>query len=137
MSHILQVKLNFYFGRLEQWAADTVAHGEQLEVRCLAQGSHLSRGHFLPELRFEPTTSGYKSNALSTRPRLPICMHIGVAEAEKPACFSMCVVNETMRLHHSFTQRHAEHAELILKFYFCGLLFTDTSPYCIFICVLT
>ncbi len=26
---------------------------------------------FLPELRFEPTTSGYKSNALSIRPRLP------------------------------------------------------------------
>ncbi len=35
-------------------------HLEQLGVRCLAQGSHLSRGHFLPEPRFEPTTSGYK-----------------------------------------------------------------------------
>ncbi len=45
-----------------------VAPGEQ----CLAQGSHLSRGQFLPEPRFEPTTSGYKSNALSTRPRLPL-----------------------------------------------------------------
>ncbi len=32
---------------------------------------HLCRGHFLPEPRFEPTTSGYKSNALSIRPRLP------------------------------------------------------------------
>ncbi len=41
---------------LEQWAADT---GEQLGVRCLAQESHLSRGQFLPEPRFEPTTSGY------------------------------------------------------------------------------
>ncbi len=41
--------------------------GEQLGVRCLAQGSHLSRGHFLPEPGFEPTTSGYKSNALSIR----------------------------------------------------------------------
>ncbi len=40
-------------------------------VRCLAQGSHLSRGQFQPETRFEPTTSDYKSNALSTRPRLP------------------------------------------------------------------
>ncbi len=56
---------------MEQWAADIVAPGEQLGVRCLAQGSHLCRGHFLPEPRFEPTTSGYKSNALSIRPRLP------------------------------------------------------------------
>ncbi len=32
-----------------------------------AQGSHLSRGQFLPEPRFEPTTSGYKSDALSIR----------------------------------------------------------------------
>ncbi len=55
---------------LEQWAADTAAPGEQLGVRCLAQGSHLSRGQFL-EPRFEPKTSGYKSNALSIRPRLP------------------------------------------------------------------
>ncbi len=43
----------------------------QLGVWFLAQGSHLSRGQFLPEPRFEPTTSGYKPNALSTRPRLP------------------------------------------------------------------
>ncbi len=34
------------------------APGEQLEVQCLAQGSHLGRGQFLPEPRFEPTTSG-------------------------------------------------------------------------------
>ncbi len=52
---------------LEQWAADTATPGEQLGVRCLAQGSHLSRGTFLPEPRFKPTTSGYKSDALSTR----------------------------------------------------------------------
>ncbi len=38
-------------------------------VWCLAQGSHLSRGQFLPVPRFEPTTLDY--NALSTRPRLP------------------------------------------------------------------
>ncbi len=31
----------------------------RLGVRCLAQGSHLSRGHFLPEPGFEPTTLGY------------------------------------------------------------------------------
>ncbi len=47
---------------LEQWAV-----GEQSGVRCLAQGSHLSRGQLLPEPRFETTTSGYKSDALSTR----------------------------------------------------------------------
>ncbi len=52
---------------LEQWAADAAAPGEQLKVRCLALGSHLSRGQFLPEPRFEPTTSGYKSDALSIR----------------------------------------------------------------------
>ncbi len=42
----------------------------RFEVRCLAQASHLSHGQFQPELRFEPTTSGYKSNAQSTRPRV-------------------------------------------------------------------
>ncbi len=60
---------------LEQWAAGTAAPGEQSGVRCLAQGSHLSRGQFLLEPRFEPTTSGYKSDALSIRdttaPNLP------------------------------------------------------------------
>ncbi len=29
----------------EQWAVDTVAPGQQLGVRCLAQGSHFSRRH--------------------------------------------------------------------------------------------
>ncbi len=52
---------------LEQLAADAAASGEQLGVRCLAQGSHLSRGQFLPEPRFEPTTSGYKYDTLSIR----------------------------------------------------------------------
>ncbi len=55
----------------QQWAADAAAPGEQSGVRCLAQGSHLSRGQFLPERRFEPTTSGYKSDALPIRPRPP------------------------------------------------------------------
>ncbi len=45
--------------KLEQWAADCAASGEQSGVRCLAQGSHLSRGHFLLEPGFEPTTLGY------------------------------------------------------------------------------
>ncbi len=35
------------------------APGEQLGVRCLAQGSHLSREHFLAEPGFEPTTLSY------------------------------------------------------------------------------
>ncbi len=52
---------------LELWAADTTVLGEQLGVRCLAQGSHLSRGQFLPEPRFDPTISGYKSDAPSIR----------------------------------------------------------------------
>ncbi len=61
-------------------------HPEQLGIWYLAQGSHLSHGiesgenprysplshqQFLTEPRFEPTTSGYKSDALSIRPRLP------------------------------------------------------------------
>ncbi len=54
---------------LEQWAADAAEH---LGVRCLAQGSHLNCGQFLLEPRFEPTTSGYKSNALSIRPPQPL-----------------------------------------------------------------
>ncbi len=41
--------------------------GSSLEVRCLAQGSHLSRRQFLPEPRFESTTSGYRSDTLSIR----------------------------------------------------------------------
>ncbi len=41
--------------------------GEQSGVRCLAQGSHLSRGQFLPEPRFEPITSGYKSRHIKDR----------------------------------------------------------------------
>ncbi len=47
----------------------TPAPGEQSGARCLAQGSHLSHGQFLPEPRFKPTTSGYKSDALSIRAR--------------------------------------------------------------------
>ncbi len=37
---------------LEQWTADAAAPGEQSGVRCLAQGSHLSREQFLPEPRY-------------------------------------------------------------------------------------
>ncbi len=72
----------------EQWAANAAAPGEQLGVRCLALGSHLSRGieggenapyslspPTIPAgagTRYEPTTLGYKSDALSIRPRLPL-----------------------------------------------------------------
>ncbi len=40
-------------------------------VGSLAQGSHLKRGQFLVEPRFEPTTLGYKSDALSIRLQMP------------------------------------------------------------------
>ncbi len=43
------------FNPWKQWAAAIAVPGEQ----CLAQGSHLSRGLFLPEPGFEPTTLGY------------------------------------------------------------------------------
>ncbi len=46
-----------------KWAANAAAPGEQLGVWCLAQGSHLSCGQFLPEQS--------KSNTLSIRLRLP------------------------------------------------------------------
>ncbi len=55
---------------LEQWSADTAAPREQLGVQWLALESQFSPGQFLPEPRFKPTTSDYKSNALSTRPWL-------------------------------------------------------------------
>ncbi len=53
------------------WSSGAANAAAQLGVRCLAQGSHLSRGQFLPEPRFKPTTSCYKSDALSIRPWLP------------------------------------------------------------------
>ncbi len=67
----------------DQWAAIAPAPGEQLGVRCLAQG-HLSHGieggesavhsqsplQSLPDLRFEPATFGYKSDSLTIRPWL-------------------------------------------------------------------
>ncbi len=61
-------------------------------VRCRAQGSHLSRGHFLPEPGFKPTTLFYKSNALSTRPRLPrywarLPQLLGIFHVMEDLCF--------------------------------------------------
>ncbi len=72
----------------EQWAAIyAAAPGEQLGVRCLAQGSHLSRGieggesagHSLPPptIPAGPETRtrnllGYESDSLTIRPRLPL-----------------------------------------------------------------
>ncbi len=71
----------------EQWAAIAPAPGEQLGVRCLAQG-HLSHGieggesavhsQSPPSIpagaRIKPANqrpSGYKSNSLTIRPQLP------------------------------------------------------------------
>ncbi len=56
---------------LEQWGADANVSGEQLGDQCLALGTHLNHGQFLPEPRFEPTTLGYKTDALSIRPPEP------------------------------------------------------------------
>ncbi len=72
----------------EQWAANAAVPGEQLGVRCLAQGSHPSHGieggesagYSLPPTDnpcrtwdSNPRPSGYKSNSLSIRPQLPLC----------------------------------------------------------------
>ncbi len=70
LSHTQLYRVNV-FSAFNPSKCTHTAPGEQLGVRSLAQGSHLSRGHFQPEPGFEPTTSGYKSNALSIRPRLP------------------------------------------------------------------
>ncbi len=70
---------------LEQWAANADVPGEQSGVRCLAQGSHLSRGieggenarYWLPPptipagAEIRTRNLGYKSYTLSIRPRLP------------------------------------------------------------------
>ncbi len=66
-----------------QWAASTVAPGEQLGVRCLAQG-HLSRGIeggeralyiHSPQQQFLPARDSnsqpYESDSLTIRPQLP------------------------------------------------------------------
>ncbi len=67
----------------EQWAANAVAPGEQLGVPCSRVSPQLwyrrwrerccSPPHqqFLQDLRFEPTTSDYRSRSLSIRPQLP------------------------------------------------------------------
>ncbi len=74
---------------LEQWAAIyAVAPGEQLGVRSLAQGTHLSRGieggesavHSLPPPTIpagpdsNPWPLGYDSDSLTIRPRLPLLL---------------------------------------------------------------
>ncbi len=75
---------------LEQWAANAAAPGEQLGVRCLAQGSHLSRGieggesagYSLPPptIPAGPETRTHDlrvtSPTLSIRPRLPLILCI-------------------------------------------------------------
>ncbi len=55
-----------------------------------------------------------------------IYSYIEAAEAENTGSVT---VNETVRLRHSFTQRHTEHAGFIYKLSFCSLIFTHTSPY--------
>ncbi len=62
----------------EQWAANAAVAGEQLGVRCLAQGSHLSRGieggesagHSLPPPTIPAGPETWTHDSLSIRPRL-------------------------------------------------------------------
>ncbi len=83
---------------------------------CLFAHFRLSRSDTLPRWRLlAPRILSFK-NAL-----------------QKPTCD----ITDTTSIffftvYDSCTQRHAEHAVLIFKLHFCGLLFTDTSPYCIF-----
>ncbi len=69
----------------EQWAANVAAPGEHWGFGVLLKGLtsvvvlkvertlviHFPHRQFLPDPRFEHTTSGYKSDALCIRPRLP------------------------------------------------------------------
>ncbi len=85
---------------LEQWAVDTAAPGEQLGVQYLTRGSHLSRGQFLPEPRCEPTTSGYKFDALSIRATtatteiIPDCLYQIII----PDCSHSIVSNKSSKI---------------------------------------
>ncbi len=54
------------------WNSGLQRPGSSRGFSALLKGLTSSRGLFLPEPRFKPTTSGYKSDALSIRPRLPI-----------------------------------------------------------------
>ncbi len=102
------------YTHLEQWAANNAVSGEQLGVQCLAQGSHLSRGQFLPEPKFEPSTSGYKSVALSVRPRLP--PEAGKTNGGGVCCFMInkkwCDPRNISNLSHSCSPR-LEHLSII------------------------
>ncbi len=55
------------FGALKGLTSDMVSKVERTLV------IHSPHRQFLPDPRFEPTTSGYKSEALSIRPRLHFC----------------------------------------------------------------
>ncbi len=57
----------FGFGTLLKGLTSVVV----LKVERTPEPNHSPHRQFLPEPRFEPATSGYKSDALSIRPRLP------------------------------------------------------------------
>ncbi len=61
---------------LEQWAADCAAPGEQSWTSCQSRDSNPQPW----------VTSGFKSNALSTRPRVCVCVRACVR-----ACVCVCV----------------------------------------------
>ncbi len=90
------------------WTTSAAAPGEQLGVRCLAQGSRLSpqswywgwreRWTFIPPTYnpcrtwdSNPQPSGYKSDSLTIRPRLPHLAMVAPTQWEK--CFSFMFHN--------------------------------------------
>ncbi len=102
---------------LEQWAPHTHTHleqsrsgaGEQLEVRCLVKGltsvvdnSCRSR---------EPTTSDYKSNALSIRPRLHLDYNLQLYCLLHIQCGSVKSNVILIKIY-----KHISHTQLHLKF---------------------
>ncbi len=62
-----------------------------------------------------------------------LCVHETTEDEirERHAHFNMC--SEQNCVSAPFIHRHTEHAGLIFKYYFWGLIFTDTSLYCILI----
>ncbi len=122
---------------LEEWAANTAVPGEQLGVRCLAQGSHLSRGQFLPKPRFEPTTSGYKSDALSIWPWLPRNsgqswqLKTSFCWAPELTHLRMCWFSRTSHTDNQMSQ----HPHFQSGFLLCSIKWLTTYGFAIYSCI--
>ncbi len=82
---------------LEQWAVNAAAPREQLGVRCLAQGSHHSRGKFLPEPKFEHTNLGLQVRH-STSHDCPLTLSKHMTLSKDPfesRILYQCTIHET------------------------------------------